>query len=379
MRTVALGDVAEIERRGVDPSSVPPETLYLGLEHIERGGRIIGHETVAGANLASTKFMFTEEHVLFGKLRPYLGKVSRPGFSGICSTDILPIRPGRQLNRDYLAHYLAQPSIVEFAASRATGANLPRLNPTVLAKIRMPLPPLEKQRRIAELLDHADALRAKHRQVLTNLDALVQSIFHDMFGLPSCEVRPFAEACERVTVGVVIKPASHYVRDGVPALRTLNVKPGRIDLEELVYFSEASNRGPLAKSRLRAGDLVVARTGKPGTAAIVPPELDGANAIDLIVATPETAVASPIYLESLLNSKIGRRIVSAAARGQIQQHLNVGALKVAPVPLPSLHEQREFGARIGAVNAQRAVVQRALTSDDGLFASLQARAFRGEL
>jgi type I restriction enzyme, S subunit len=117
VKVVELGEVADIERRGVDPSSLPPDTPYLGLEHIERGGRIIGPDTVAGAELASTKFVFTKDHVLFGKLRPNLGKVTRPHFSGVCSTDILPIRPGQHLDRGYLAHYLAQPSMVDFGVS----------------------------------------------------------------------------------------------------------------------------------------------------------------------------------------------------------------------------------------------------------------------
>lgn len=122
--TAALGDVAVIERRGVDPSSIEDDTVYLGLEHIESGGRIIGHSTVGASGVASTKFRFGPEHVLFGKLRPYLGKIAAPDFAGVCSTDILPLRPGRRLDRQYLLHFLRQPSVVSHAASRATGANL---------------------------------------------------------------------------------------------------------------------------------------------------------------------------------------------------------------------------------------------------------------
>ncbi len=149
VKIIELGSVATIERKGVDPTALLPDTLYLGLEHIERGGRIIGRNTVAGAELASTKFQFTPEHVLFGKLRPNLGKICRPEFAGVCSTDILPIRPGKDLDRDYLAHYLSQPSMVNFATSRTSGANLPRLSPAVLEKFPIPLPPLPEQRRTA--------------------------------------------------------------------------------------------------------------------------------------------------------------------------------------------------------------------------------------
>lgn len=181
MRTVALGEVARIERRGVDPRDLPGETRYLGLEHIARGGRIVGSDTIAGADLSSTKFLFTPEHVLFGKLRPNLGKVTRPGFSGVCSTDILPIRPDEALDRDYLAHYLVQPLMVDFAAARATGANLPRLSPSALAQFPILVPALGEQRRIAAILDAADAIRAKRRAQLTHLDELPQALFHQHF------------------------------------------------------------------------------------------------------------------------------------------------------------------------------------------------------
>lgn len=279
----------------------------------------------------------------------------------------------------YLLQYLRAGRLEgQIRASSFGATNRQRIAEDVLLGFEIPLPPLPEQRRIAAILDHADAIRTRRRQVVAHLDALIQSIFHDMFG-GSIDRLPFAETCKRVTVGVVIKPASHYVDFGVPALRTLNVKPGRIELDDLVYFSKKSSEGPLAKSRLRSGDLVIARTGKPGTTAIVPPELDGANAIDLIVATPDTTAAHPTYLEALLNSSVGKRIVSGEARGQVQQHFNIGSLKAALVPVPALGLQRRFADLAHQIRQQRAAEQRTLATDDELFASLQSRAFRGEL
>ncbi|MFZ2501613.1 MAG: restriction endonuclease subunit S, partial [Nocardioides sp.] len=157
--TAALGDVADIQRRGVDPTSIADDTAYLGLEHIESGGRIIGMSTIRESAVASTKFRFGPEHILFGKLRPYLAKIAAPDFPGVCSTDILPIRPKAQLDAGYLKHFLRQPVIVDLASARATGANLPRLSPSELARFELPLPPIEEQRRIATILDHVAIVR----------------------------------------------------------------------------------------------------------------------------------------------------------------------------------------------------------------------------
>src|SRR4051794_26719236 len=94
---VRLGDVATIERLSVAPSEIREGELYVGLENIKSGGDFNGVAAVSNGQLASNKFRFSAAHVLFGKLRPYLAKVARPDFSGICSTDILPIRPGPRL------------------------------------------------------------------------------------------------------------------------------------------------------------------------------------------------------------------------------------------------------------------------------------------
>ena len=257
-------------------------------------------------------------------------------------------------------------------------AAVPGLNRDDVYRLDVTFPLLSEQRRIAAILDKADAIRAKRRQILAHLDALAQATFAlSLAG--SSAMRPFSETCERITVGVVVKPASHYVANGVPALRTLNVKPGRIVEDDLVFFSEAANNGPLAKSKLRENDLVIARTGKPGTTAIVPARLSGANAIDLIIATPDPRVASSIYLESLLNSQVGKRIIRGESRGQIQQHFNVGSLKDAMIPVPPLELRVEFDARMEQINQQRRLARLGITAADELMRSLQYRAFEGEL
>ncbi|NJM81220.1 MAG: hypothetical protein HC844_00900 [Tabrizicola sp.] len=201
---VALGEVAEIEREGIAADLIPNGTDYLGLEHIESGGIILGKETVANGDLASTKFTFTSDHLLYGKLRPYLAKIALPEFDGVCSTDILPIRPGPRLDKRFLAFYLRQSSMVDYAASRATGANLPRLSPTALSGFPVPLPPLVEQRRIAGILDQADALRRLRTRALDRLTTLGQAIFHEMFGDPKTEpdrwqAIGFDEACRDET------------------------------------------------------------------------------------------------------------------------------------------------------------------------------------
>ena len=100
---VPLGSIATLARDGVAPERISSGTLFVGLENIKKGGEFEGIKPVESGEIASTKFSFTPEHVLYGKLRPYLAKIALPNFKGVCSTDIIPILPGPKLDRRYLA------------------------------------------------------------------------------------------------------------------------------------------------------------------------------------------------------------------------------------------------------------------------------------
>ena len=380
---VPLGEVAEIERKGVAPDGLPPETPYLGLEHIERGGRVLGRSSVGEADLKSTKFYFTERHVLYGKLRPNLGKISRPDFAGVCSTDILPIQPGPNLDRGFLAHYLAQPTIVDFAASRATGANLPRLSPASLSQIPVPLPPLDEQRRIAAILDQTDALRAKRREVLAHLNTLTQSIFHDMFGEPSSwsgrwSMGTIGEMVESVQYGSASKAGSN---GEWAILRMGNVTDdGFLDLSDLKYLDLTDS--DLPKYTVRRGDLLFNRTNskeKVGKAAVVRTDEPLAFAGYLLRARFKSGFA-PEFVSAYLGSTHGRATRRCLAKEAVNQaNISATEFRKIPIAMPPADLQAEFAARIEEIIRRRQAGERAITTTDTLFASLQSRAFNGGL
>ena len=262
--------------------------------------------------------------------------------------------------------------------------NQSSFNISSFRKLEIPLPPIPEQRRIAGILDAADALRAKRREALAQLDTLLQSTFLDMFGDPvtnsmGWEMVNGGRVSRRLTVGIVVKPASYYQPTGVPAIRSLNVRTNKIEIASLVYVSAENNEGRLKKTRVWKDDVLLVRSGQPGTAAVVPAELDGVNAIDILILTPDQHVAHPVYLSNYFNSAGGKRMVLGAQRGQIQKHLNVGSLRSAPIPLPPLDLQCRFAAIAESIERQKASQRAQLAELDTLFASLQSRAFRGEL
>lgn len=304
----------------------------------------------------------------------------------VFSNHFLRLRPRKdQLDGRFLARWL----VVQFQRGVFEGlcrqwVNQATVSRDSLLALRLPVPPLPKQHRIAEVLDRAEALRAQRRAALAQLDALTQSIFLDMFGDPITNPKrwpaaAFGRICERVTVGIVVRPASYYVASGVPALRAVNIRPGKIVLEDLVYFSQEDNETKLAKTKLKAGDVVLVRSGQPGTAAVIPPELHGVNAIDLLIATPSYKLGDSSFLCAFFNSAGGRDLVVSRQRGQVQKHLNVGSLNQAIIPCPPMELQHDFALRAAAVEKLKATHRVSLAELDVLFASLQHRAFRGEL
>jgi len=174
--TTTLREVASIERLTVIPKEIVTGTPYIGLEHIETGGRIIGTVRVNSGELKSSKFSFNSKHILYGKLRPYLCKIATPTVSGVCSTDILPILPGPKLTKSFLARYLRQPYWVDYATSLSVGANLPRLNPKSLEQFPVLLPNLEVQTRFSAAVDHLSQTGSRFANQLTNIDLAFSSL-----------------------------------------------------------------------------------------------------------------------------------------------------------------------------------------------------------
>ncbi len=312
-----------------------------------------------------------------------VGRLAMLGVDAATNQAICNIRPDPKL-ADTLYVYRVLESKVPELVAQATGGAQPNISQEKVRKLKIPLPPLDEQKRIAAILDKADQLRQKRRQAIALLDSLTQSIFLEMFGdLRSNNmkwpIQNLDSLCKRITVGIVVKPASYYADQGVIAIRSQNIKIEDFDLNDVVYFSDADNEGPLTKTRIFEGDVVVVRTGQPGKAAVVDARLHGCNAIDILIVSPDPNRLDPQFLSTFINSPIGKQIVLSEQRGQIQQHLNVGALKKTPLPMPPLVEQQKFTSSWKKLRTSMLTSGQHLNNLELLFASLQHRAFTGQL
>jgi type I restriction enzyme, S subunit len=248
-----------------------------------------------------------------------------------------------QVKPRYLKYYFQHFPPTRLIKDRA----YPSIRLEDINNIELALPNIGEQEEIVSILDQADSLRQKRKQAIDLLDEYLKSVFLEMFGDPVTNPKDWEyilsdDYCDLLTVGVVIKPASYYQSSGVIALRSLNIKPNAINLNNVVYFSKEDNNGKLSKSKLKKDDVVIVRTGLTGTAAVIPEELDGANCIDLIIARPKQELINSIYFSFLINSDRGKHLISLREVGGIQKHFNVSALKQLQIPAPPIELQSKF-------------------------------------
>jgi type I restriction enzyme S subunit len=179
------------------------------------------------------------------------------------------------------------------------------------------------------------------------------------------DTRPCSSVSDLITVGIVIRPTQYYVTQGVPALRSANIREDRISDCDMVFISEKAN-ALLSKSKLQAGDVVTVRTGYPGTSAVVPKCFAGANCIDILITRPSKAVSSR-YLSAWINSSFGRYQILRNQGGLAQQHFNVGDLRTLVVALPrSKAEQEAIAEALSDVDALIGALDRLITKNRDL-------------
>lgn len=276
----------------------------------------------------------------------------------------------------FVYYFLSDLPLKEYAS----GTGVPTLNRNDVHAVEVSFPPFDEQRRIAEVLRSADEAIASQSAVRDQLaktfNQLVEACFSEVADAPRV---PLGEVCQSIQVGIVIRPASYYVSSGgIPALRSLNVRENRLDLNDMVYISAEGHRLN-GKSSLRPGDVVTRRTGEPGKSAVIPAACDtGLNCIDIIFSRPKDELRS-LFLSFFMNSDAAKRQVSAMQGGLAQQHLNVGEMKKLKVPLPPLERQDEVVAFLSDAWDHLAIEEKAVRRLSSLKSGLASDLLSGRV
>ncbi len=300
--------------------------------------------------------------------------------------NLLALRPNKRLHPKFafyaLNHANFRARLLPFVNKAVNQASVSTTN---LKTLEIPLPPLDEQKRIAVILDKADALRAKRRQAIALLDRLTQSIFLEMFGdiIESMKQSSSAQTVAdvgRVQLGRQRAPKYQTGKFTRPYVRVANIYEDRIDLSDVLSMD--FNDRDFKDYKLERGDILLNEgqstelVGRPAMWRDEIPDCCFQNTLvrfqpDRRKLIPEFALA--VFLHYFRNgefSKISSKTSSVA-------HLGASRFSRMPFPLPSLTEQEMFVGRAKLVRKTKAAVE--LANADSLFASLQHRAFTGKL
>jgi type I restriction enzyme S subunit len=306
----------------------------------------------------------------------------------LCGTGSIRIRLNcADLEIGYVRQYLRQNAVGDWLQHNAKGVTMANLNTSIVRALPFVYPPLPYQRRIAEVLDRAEALRTKRRAALAQLDTLTQSIFLDLFGDPARNPYQFPEVEMRSLFSMppifgTMIPGS-VQGGGWLVLRVANIQNWKLDLSDEKFVTLPV--GALERHAVKDGDLLMARAIASeehlGKAVIAYP---GARkwAFDshLMRLRFRSDAALPEFIRHFLMTPGGRqKFLSASRRTAVQFNINTKEMAALRLPLPPIERQRAFVAQVVAVDALRSTMRASLAELDALFSSLQHRAFRGEL
>jgi type I restriction enzyme S subunit len=382
--TVRLGKIAIEDRQIVVPdSSEAVERPYLGLEQIESGtGRILSYDGNSAEGKSAT-FAFDENHVLYGKLRPYLNKIVAPDRKGRCSTEIIPLLP-READREFLALLLRADHVLAAAMSEKTGSRMPRADMDALLSLEVLIPPvIGDQRRIAaglkaQLAEVDTARRAAQAQVRDAMllrNRLLKQTFDALRDAPRKVLGEWAKTTSGST------PPRGDKRYWSPA-EIPWVKTGEVAYAPITATKEAVSRQALADCSLtllppRTVLIAMYGQGKTrGQSAILEVEATTNQACFAIL--PNDTWDAHFLHHWLMASYEDLRTLSDG-RGGNQANLNGGLLNALDIPAPDITDQRHLVARLKTQLAEADAIHHAATAQlaeiDRLPQRLLAQAF----
>ena len=313
--------------------------------------------------------------VLYGGHTRRAKHVSEPFVPG---PNVKILEPSRELDSRFLYYFLAWLPV----PSKGYADHFP-----LVRKCSVPVPPLPEQRRIvailAEAFDGLATAKASAEANLANAKAVFESELAAVFTRhdDTYVARRLDDVCREITVGHVGSMAKQYRETGVPFLRSQNIRPFEVSLDNIVYIDDAFHRS-LKKSQLIPGDVAVVRTGYPGTAAVIPDSLPVSNCSDLVIVRPGPQ-ADPHYLALFFNSRLGKELVAGRLVGTAQKHFNVTAAKQVTISCPPVPEQRRVVTKLKVFGDEterlEAVYTQKLEALDDVKKSLLHHAFSGQL
>ena len=329
--------------------------------------------------LPAGSILFAKSGMSATKNRVYITPVASYFVSHLAA-----ILPSENFNTSYLAYYLKwfKPSnlIIDEA--------YPSIRLSEISDLRIPLPSIAEQKKIAAILDAADSLRQKDQQLVERYNALSQSLFLEMFG--DLVTNPMAWECKSLQsltskIGSGSTPRGGkeaYFEEGISLIRSLNIHDNEFLMKNLAFIDD-KQADELSNVTVEEKDVLLNITGASVCrCAIVPTEILPARVNQHVsILRCDTGLANPYYLLYLIiSAQFKQKLMNiAGANGATREALTKSQLSELAILTPPISLQNQFAERIQVIEAQKQQAQRSLEKSEALFNSLLQRAFTGEL
>ena len=365
------------------------EFRYIDLSAVDQDTKSIteAREIACAEAPSRARQLVRTGDVLVSTVRPNLNGVARVpnDLNGAtASTGFCVLRPDpEKLSGSYLFHWVKSAAFVGDMVSKATGASYPAVSDRIIFESLFPLPPLEEQHRIAAILDQAETLRTQRRTALALLDSLTQSLFLDMFGDPVANPKGWpteslTDLCHCYSGGTPSKAKKEYWEGELPWFSAKDMKAEDLfDSEDHIseQVPETTTLKLLPKDTVAivVRGMILAHTF-PVCVLRIPATINQ----DLKALLPKQPVNSQ-FLAACLRSQSGFVLEKVSEAGHGTKRLDAQGLQCIRIPRPGDELEQTFATRIAAIEALKTTHRHALAALDALFASLQQRAFAGQL
>jgi len=366
---------------------------YIDLSSVDKDKKSIiqVEEVSCQAAPSRARQLVKNGDILVSTVRPNLNGVARVQHEhdgATASTGFCVLRPiPAKLNPEFLFHWVKTPAFVNSIMNVATGANYPAVSDRKVKASLIPCPSLPEQKRIAAILDAADALRAKRRETLAQLDTLLQSTFLEMFGDPATNPKEWSRAHLRelgeTQGGLQVSAKRKDLPIERPYLRVANALRGELVLDEIKTIRCTAQEE--ARTLLEKDDLLIVEghgnRNEIGRCA----RWDGSiypclHQNHLIRFRCNDSRVLATFIEYFLNSEGGRRSLIGSSRTTSGLNtISVSKVGATLIYLPPIGLQQKFASIVQSAEQQKSRLRAHRDELDTLFASLQARAFAGEL
>ncbi|MBD2546524.1 restriction endonuclease subunit S [Planktothricoides raciborskii] len=385
-QVVPLGAVCYVEKLKYNNNSNLP---YVGMEDIEGGtGRFIG--SLEPQQVQSSTFKFTSNHLLYGRLRPYLNKVMMPRFSGHCSSEIFPIRVSEKLERSFLFYWFVNNQTVERINRTCTGARMPRANVKEVLNFEFPLPPLDEQKRIVAILDEAfegiDRAIANTEKNLANARELFDSYLNNIFTQKGdgWVEKNLGEVCVKITDGKH-GDCQNEENSGYFFLSAKDVKNDCLNYNNARQITKTDFEETHRRTNLEPLDILVTNSGTIGRTAIAPEDPKTYRTIfqkSVAILKPKKEIIDSIFCRYCLMANLSKIIDISA--GTAQKNLLLRDIRAYKIFMPeSLASQGEIAQKVTILSQEtqrlEAIYKRKIEAVKELKQSILQKAFTGEL